>query len=56
MPSKKKSAPKKATKPAPKSENIVKVEEAIETEATRMQKIRAYKDQQATDFNKKFRK
>ena len=43
-------------KAAPKKETVVAVEEAITNEATRIQKIRAYKEQQAVDFNKKFRK
>ena len=46
--SKKKAAPKKAT--------TVAVEEAVTTEATRMQKMRAYREQQAIELNKKFRK
>jgi hypothetical protein len=47
---------KTSKKAAPKKATTVAVEEAVTTEATRIQKIRAYKDQQAVDFNKKFRK
>ncbi len=55
MAGKKKVSKKKVSKKkVAKATNVEKIEAAVKTEATFRQKVRAFADKQARDFNKRF--